>query len=222
MTPPAGELIARRLGRRDYLPTLDAMRAYTEARTATTTDEAWLVEHPPVYTLGRAGLTEHVLDPGSIPVVRADRGGQVTYHGPGQLVVYTLLDLRRRGIGIKDFVHLLEGCVIELLAGHGIEAGRRSGAPGVYVAGAKIAALGLRVRHGCSYHGVSLNVDMDLTPFTRINPCGYPGLAVTQLAALGGLRAADMPAVGTDFLTILTRRLNYARMTTADFTVPAP
>lgn len=211
-------LTARRLGRQDYAPTVAAMRDYTEGRTGATPDEVWLLEHPPVYTLGRAALPGHVLDAGAIPVVRTDRGGQVTYHGPGQLVVYPLLDLRRRDLGIKHLVHLLEECVIELLAGYAIEAARRPGAPGVYVAGAKIAALGLRVRRGCSYHGLSLNVDMDLAPFGRINPCGYPGLRVTQLAALSDLRAADLPRIGTDLLAVLTQLLNYDKMATVDFT----
>jgi lipoyl(octanoyl) transferase len=192
------------------------MRDYTETRTAATPDEVWLLEHPPVYTLGRAALPEHVLDAGTIPVVRTDRGGQVTYHGPGQLVVYPLLDLRRRNLGIKHLVQLLEECVIELLAGYAIRARRRPGAPGVYVDGAKIAALGLRVRRGCSYHGLSLNVDMDLAPFGRINPCGFPGLSVTQLAALSDLRAADLPRIGADLLAVLTRLLNYDKMATAD------
>jgi lipoyl(octanoyl) transferase len=209
-------LTARRLGRQEYVPAVAAMRDYTEARTAATPDEVWLLEHPPVYTLGRAALPEHVLDAGTIPVVRTDRGGQVTYHGPGQLVVYPLLDLRRRNLGIKHLVQLLEECVIELLAGYAIRARRRPGAPGVYVDGAKIAALGLRVRRGCSYHGLSLNVDMDLAPFGRINPCGYPGLSVTQLAALSDLRAADLPRIGADLLAVLTRLLNYDKMAAAD------
>lgn len=213
---PAGEPTVRWLGRRDYLPTAAAMRDFTEARAAAAADEVWLLEHAPVFTLGRAALAGHVLDAGPIPVVRTDRGGQVTYHGPGQLVVYPLLDLKRRGLGIRHFVHLLEGVVIDQLAGYGIAAGRRPGAPGVYVAEAKIAALGLRVRRGCSYHGVSLNVDMDLSPFARINPCGYPGLPVTQLAALCELRAADLPRIGADFLRLLTERLNCARMAPSD------
>jgi lipoyl(octanoyl) transferase len=210
------DLTVRRLGRREYAPVVDRMREFTETRTAATRDEVWLLEHPPVFTLGRAALAEHVLDPGPVPVVRTDRGGQVTYHGPGQLVIYPLLDLRRHGLGVRHFVSLLEGCVIELLAGYGIAAGRRAGAPGVYVGGEKIAALGLRVRRGCSYHGISLNVDMDLAPFTRIHPCGYPGLRVTQLAAFSDLRAADMPRIGADMLVILTRRLKYARMAASD------
>ncbi|MBK8163716.1 MAG: lipoyl(octanoyl) transferase LipB [Gammaproteobacteria bacterium] len=206
----------RRLGRRDYAPVVAAMQGFTEARAAASDDEVWLVEHTPVFTLGRAALSDHVLDPGPIPVVRTDRGGQVTYHGPGQLVIYPLLDLRRGGLGIKHFVHLLEECVIELLAGYDIRAARRPGAPGVYVADAKIAALGLRVRRGCSYHGVSLNVDMDLAPFARINPCGYPGLRVTQLSALGDFSAADLPRIGGDFLAVLTGRLKYDRIVASD------
>ncbi|MGE0278027.1 MAG: lipoyl(octanoyl) transferase LipB [Nitrospiraceae bacterium] len=213
---PAQRLTARRLGRRDYAPVVAAMQGFTGARSAATDDEVWLVEHPPVFTLGRAALPDHVLDPGPIPVVRTDRGGQVTYHGPGQLVVYPLLDLRRSGLGIKHFVHQLEECVIELLDRYDIRAARRPGAPGVYVADAKIAALGLRVRRGCSYHGVSLNVDMDLAPFARINPCGYPGLRVTQLSALGDFSAADLPRIGGDFLAVLTERLKYDRIVASD------
>jgi len=178
-------LIVRRLpGLRDYQTTWDAMRAFTAARDAATPDEIWLLEHPPVFTLGQAGRPEHLLDPGTIPVIRTDRGGQVTYHGPGQLIAYVLFDLRRGGIGVKRLVHLLEQAVIDLLAARGISAAARPDAPGVYVDGAKIASLGLRVRQGCSYHGVALNVDLDLEPFGRINPCGYPGLKVTRVADL--------------------------------------
>lgn len=207
-----GELVTRFLGLREYVPTVEAMREFTEARAENSGDEIWLLEHPPVYTLGRAALPDHLLRPGPIPVVRTDRGGQVTYHGPGQIVAYLLIDLRRRGLGIKHFVRLLEQCVIELLDSYQIHAARRSGAPGVYVDGEKIAALGLRVRRGCTYHGISLNVDMDLTPFERINPCGYPGLRVTQIAALSGLCKADMPRIGEDFLTVLTRLLECDRI----------
>ena len=160
------------------------MRAFSIGRGATTPDQLWLLEHPPVFTLGQAGRWEHLLDPGTIPVIRTDRGGQVTYHGPGQLITYLLFDLRRGRIGVKRLVHLLEQVVIDLLAARGILAAARPDAPGVYVDGAKIASLGLRVRQGCSYHGLALNVDMDLAPFRRINPCGYPGLSVTQLADL--------------------------------------
>lgn len=178
-------LLLRRLGRCEYRPVFDAMRAFTDGRAATTPDELWWVEHPPVFTQGVAGKPEHLLAPGDIPVVRADRGGQVTYHGPGQLVVYCLLDVRRLGLGARALVTILEQAVIELLAAHGIVAQARPNAPGVYLEGAKVASLGLRIRQGRSYHGLSLNVAMDLEPFSRINPCGYPGLRVTQLRDFG-------------------------------------
>lgn len=185
MKPLADSLYLRRLGLRDYLPVYEAMQAHTTARTPDSRDELWLVEHPPVFTQGRNGKPEHLLDPGDIPVIQIDRGGQVTYHGPGQIVVYALLDLPRRQAGVRDLVSALERSVIELLAGHGITAEARSDAPGVYVNGAKVASLGLRIKRGRSYHGLSLNVDMDLEPFSRINPCGYRGLAVTKLRDLG-------------------------------------
>ena len=161
------------------------MRTFTASRSAATPDELWLIEHPPVYTLGQAGRPEHCLRANGIPLVRIDRGGQITYHGPGQVVAYALLDLRRRGAHRPRLVCLLEQAVIDLLADEGVIAARRPGAPGVYVDGAKVAALGLRVKNGCSYHGVALNVDMDLAPFRDINPCGYEGLEVTQLRDLG-------------------------------------
>jgi lipoyl(octanoyl) transferase len=161
------------------------MQDFTAGRTGETPDEIWLLEHPPVYTLGLAGKPEHLLRETAIPLVKIDRGGQITYHGPGQAVIYLLLDLRRNGIKVRELVTLMETAVIDFLAVHGIVAERRDGAPGVYVAGAKIAALGLRVKNGCSYHGLSLNVDMDLTPFDWINPCGYPGLKATRLSDLG-------------------------------------
>jgi len=160
------------------------MRAFTAGRGPETTDELWLLEHPAVFTLGQAGRDEHVLAPGDIPVIRVDRGGQVTYHGPGQPIAYLMLDLRRAGIGVKRLVHLLEQAVIDLLAELGISAAARPDAPGVYVDGAKIAALGLRVSRGASYHGLALNLDMNLEPFSRINPCGYAGLAVTRIVDL--------------------------------------
>lgn len=181
---PRPLLVRRFAGDQPYQATLDAMREFTDLRGPDTPDELWVLEHPPVFTLGQAGREEHLLNPGPIPVVKVDRGGQVTYHGPGQLVVYVLLDLRRAGFGVKRLVERLEQSVIDLLAALGVTAGRRPDAPGVYVDGAKIAALGLRIRKGCSYHGLSLNVRMDLDPFGRINPCGYPGLAVTQIADL--------------------------------------
>lgn len=181
----AGTPRLRELGRVDYLDTLDAMRAYTDSRDAGSPDEIWLLEHDPVLTLGQRGNREHVLAGSAVPIVQSDRGGQVTYHGPGQLVMYLLIDIRRRGIGVRALVDGIENAVIALLADYGIEANARREAPGVYVGGRKIAALGLRVRRGCSYHGLSLNVDMDLEPFSRINPCGYEGLEVTQLVDLG-------------------------------------
>ena len=179
------EIVARALGRVAYAPTWRAMQAFTAARTDETEDQLWLVEHPPVFTLGLASRPEHVLAPGDIPVVKTDRGGQVTYHGPGQAVAYLLLDLKRRKLGVRELVRRIEGAVIEVLEGHGIVGARREGMPGIYVDGAKIAAIGLRVARGCTYHGVSLNADMDLEPFARIDPCGYPGLACTRLADLG-------------------------------------
>lgn len=201
-------LIVRRLGRRDYEPVWRDMSAFTDRRGPGTTDELWLVEHPPVFTLGQAGRREHVLDAGDIPVLQVDRGGQVTYHGPGQVVAYPLVDLRRRGIGIRRLVCDMEQAVIEQLAGYGIRAGRRDAAPGVYVDGRKIAALGLRVRRGCTFHGLAFNVDMDLAPYGRINPCGYAGLEVTQVSELGG--PADLDRVGTDLVTAFCRVLRYS------------
>ena len=174
------DIVVKRLGRVDYAPTFQAMQDFTAARTEATADELWIVEHPPVYTLGQAGKPEHILRDVGIPLVKIDRGGQVTYHGPGQVVIYLLLDLARLKIKVRELVSAIEQAVIDLLAEHGVTAERRDGAPGVYVGDAKIAALGLRIRNGCSYHGVSLNVDMDLYPFTAINPCGYAGLKVIQ------------------------------------------
>lgn len=176
--------LPRRLGLLPYADTWERMRDFTATRGPGAADEIWLLQHPPVFTLGQGGREEHLLDPGDIPVLRVDRGGQVTYHGPGQIVAYLLLDLRRRGLGVRALVDLIEGCLIRLLASYGVQAATREGAPGVYVGAAKIAALGLRVRRGCSYHGLSLNVDMDLAPFRRINPCGYAGLATVQLRDL--------------------------------------
>ena len=177
--------VVRQLGRVEYEPTWHAMQAFTAARSADTPDELWLLEHPPVYTLGQAGKPEHLIAATEIPVVPIDRGGQITYHGPGQVLAYVLVDLRRRGYGIRELVARMEQAVIDLLAVHGVRAERLAGAPGVYVDGAKIAALGLRVKHGCTYHGLAFNVDMDLAPFAAINPCGYPGMAVTQCRDLG-------------------------------------
>lgn len=194
-----------RLGRRDYIPVWQAMSDYTDRRTADATDQLWLVEHPPVFTQGLAGKAEHLLAPGDIPVVQVDRGGQVTYHGPGQLVVYPLLDLRRLGLGVRELVRRLEQAVIDTLVGWAITAERRDGAPGVYVDGRKIMALGLRVRRGCSFHGLALNVAMDVTPYARINPCGFQGLQMTQVSELGG--PADLDLVATELLPRLAQQL---------------
>jgi lipoyl(octanoyl) transferase len=177
--------LVRWLGRADYAPTWRAMQDFTDARVADTPDEVWFLEHDPVFTLGLNGRAEHLLAPGGIPVVSIDRGGQVTYHGPGQLVAYPLVDLRRRGIGVRELVVALEDAVAALAAAHGIDAAGRRDSPGVYVRGRKLASIGLRIRRGCSYHGIALNVDMDLEPFSRINPCGMAGLAMTQLAQEG-------------------------------------
>jgi len=187
--------LLKSLGHVEYEPTWRAMQAFTAERTAETPDEVWLLEHPAVYTLGVAGKDEHLprIDNG-IPVVRIDRGGQITYHGPGQLVAYLLLDMRRMGLSIRPLVRRMEGAVIDLLAGYGIESRGRVEAPGVYVGNAKIAALGLRIRNGCCYHGLALNIDMDLSPFHAINPCGYPGLEVTQLADFGITDAQELVA----------------------------
>lgn len=174
------------LGRTDYETVFAAMRTFTDARNDTTTDELWLTEHHPVFTQGQAGKAEHVLAPGEIPVVQTDRGGQVTFHGPGQIVGYLMFDLRRMGIGVRELVSGIEEAVVAVLADYDIEGAPRPDAPGVYVNGAKVAALGLRVRRGCSYHGLALNVNMDLEPFSRINPCGLLGMEVTQISDLGG------------------------------------
>ena len=176
----------RRLGRQPYEATWKAMSAFTDQRGPDTPDELWVLEHDPVFTLGQAGKMEHVLAPGEIPVVPVDRGGQVTYHGPGQIVAYPLIDLRRAGVGVREMVCKIEQAIIDTLERWNIGAARLDGAPGVYVAGAKVAALGLRVRRGCSFHGLAFNVNMDLEPFHRINPCGYKGLQVTQVLDLGG------------------------------------
>ena len=182
-------VLIRRLGRLAYEPTWRAMQRFTEERGGATPDELWFLEHPPVFTLGANASRAHLIAPGDIPVVQIDRGGQVTYHGPGQLVVYPLIDLRRLGLGIREFVCALERAVIDLAAGCGVAAEGSRSAPGVYVAGEKLASVGVRVRRNGSYHGLALNVALDLEPFSRINPCGYQGLRMTQLAALGGPRS---------------------------------
>ena len=204
----------RDLGLLDYERTWQAMQRFTDQRkhTPDTQDEVWLVQHPPVFTQGQAGKAEHLLLPGDIPVVKSDRGGQVTYHGPGQLVAYLLLDVRRLGFGVRELVSRMELCLIELLATYGVTAAAKPDAPGVYVDGAKIASLGLRIRNGCSFHGLALNVDMDLEPFRRINPCGYAGLAMTQLRDHAG--PIDFAEVGVQLRTQLVKHLDYAEQTT--------
>lgn len=180
-TRPDAGLQFKELGQVAYASTLQAMRDFTAQRNAATADEVWLLEHPPVFTLGLAGKPEHLIAPTDIPVVKIDRGGQITYHGPGQLVAYLLLDLNRRPYKVRELVERMENAIIAVLADYGLKGERLAGAPGVYVDGAKIAALGLRVQRGCTYHGLALNVDMDLTPWQAINPCGYPGMPVAQL-----------------------------------------
>ena len=207
-----GGLGVRLLGQQPYEPVLQAMRRFTDERTPDTADEVWLVEHLPVFTQGQAGKAEHLLVPGDIPVVQTDRGGQVTYHGPGQLVAYLLLDVRRLGIGVRELVNRIEQSLIDLLATYGVQAAAKADAPGVYVDGAKIASLGLRIRNGRAFHGLALNVDMDLAPFRRINPCGYAGLAMTQLRDLAG--PIDFDEVRTRLREQLVKHLDYAEQTT--------
>jgi lipoyl(octanoyl) transferase len=188
-------IVTRDLGRTEYNTTFRAMREFTDARTADTPDEIWLTEHDPVFTQGQAGKREHLLAPGTIPVVQSDRGGQVTYHGPGQLVGYLMIDIRRAKLSPRALVTAVEQSIIEVLASYDINGKNRTDAPGVYVNGAKVASLGLRIRKGCSYHGLALNIAMDLEPFSRINPCGLRGIEVTQLSELGGpSRVEDVKA----------------------------
>ena len=187
-----GRLLIRRLGLSAYEPVWHAMQDFTDSRDETTGDELWLVQHPPVFTQGQAGKAEHLLAPGDIPVVQVDRGGQVTYHGPGQIVAYPLVDLKRLGLGVREFVHRIEESIIRVLARYGVAGKRIEGAPGIYVDGDKIASLGLRVRRGRTFHGLAFNIDMDLEPFGRINPCGYQGLRVIRLADLAELEFAEV------------------------------
>ncbi|MEX0738504.1 MAG: lipoyl(octanoyl) transferase LipB [Pseudohongiella sp.] len=198
-------LIIRRMGLREYEPVWRAMQTFTSEREEDTPDEVWVLSHPPVFTQGQAGKPEHLLAPGDIPVIQIDRGGQVTYHGPGQLVMYLLIDVRRSGLGVRDLVSLIEQAIIDTLSSVRIDAATRAGAPGVYVADAKIAALGLRIRRGCSYHGLSLNVAMDMEPFARINPCGYQGLAVKQVADF--VRDADASELMVTMEKLLLQQL---------------
>jgi len=198
-------VITRYLGQEDYSVTWQAMRKFTDSRTDDTEDELWVCEHTPVYTLGQAGKREHILNAADIPVVQSDRGGQVTYHGPGQLLVYTLFNLKRAGFGIREMVVRLENSVISLLADYDIQAQSRRDAPGVYVKNEKIAALGLRVRRGCTYHGIALNIAPDLTPFLGINPCGYQGMSVTSLQTLGV--AIDNDQIAARFVQLIDTHL---------------
>ena len=201
----SSELNVQHLGLVDYATTLKAMCDFTDTRTPDTPDELWLLQHPPVFTLGLNADKRHVVHPGSIPVVQVDRGGQVTYHGPGQLVIYTLLDLRRRRLSIRDLVCALENAVIDTVADYGIKAIGRRDAPGVYSNGAKFASVGLRIRRGCSYHGLALNIDMDLEPFSRIHPCGFADLTVTHLSRLGG--PSDITRVSANLTAQLQKQL---------------
>jgi lipoyl(octanoyl) transferase len=205
--PANGVLRVRRLGLKDYEPVWRAMQEFTDNRGEHTTDELWLVEHPPVFTQGQAGKAEHVLAPGDIPVVQVDRGGQVTYHGPGQIVAYPLVDIRQRKLGVRQLVTRIEEAIIRVLAQNGVEGERLAGAPGIYVGGAKIASLGLRIRRGCAFHGLAFNIDMDLEPFKRINPCGFEGLEVTQLLSF---KAVELPEVENMLVEQLAGQLNYA------------
>lgn len=189
---PASELLVRRLGLMDYEPVWRAMQSFTDRRDATTPDELWLVQHPPVFTQGQAGRAEHLLAPGDIPVIQVDRGGQVTYHGPGQIVCYPLIDIKRLQLGVRALVCGIEQAIIDVLKSYGVDAQRKEGAPGVYVDGVKIASLGLRIRRGNSFHGLAFNVDMDLEPFQRINPCGFRGLQVTNLSAFAQVSIGEV------------------------------
>ncbi|ASC56329.1 lipoyl(octanoyl) transferase LipB [Vibrio vulnificus] len=201
------QLVVKRLGRRDYLPVWQAMHEFTDTRNEETPDEVWLVEHNPVFTQGQAGKAEHLLNTGDIPVVQSDRGGQVTYHGPGQLVAYFLINLRRKKLGVRDLVTTIENLVINTLKAYNIDSAARPDAPGVYVDGRKICSLGLRIRKGCSFHGLALNVNMDLSPFLRINPCGYQGMEMVQVSEQGG--PTDIALVEQQLVKELVNLLGY-------------
>ena len=201
------QLIVRHLGRCDYEPIWHDMQKFTDERYADTPDELWLVEHPPVFTQGLAGKAEHILAPGDIPVIQVDRGGQITYHGPGQIVAYPLINLRRHGIGVKSLVHGIEQAIIDTVGLYGVTAARKDNAPGVYVDGAKIASLGLRIRKACSFHGLAFNIDMDLEPFQRINPCGFSGLKVIQLADLA--KDVQLPTVEQQLIAAFCQQLKF-------------
>ncbi|APC86534.1 lipoyl(octanoyl) transferase LipB [Vibrio parahaemolyticus] len=211
------QLVVKRLGRQDYEPVWKAMHEFTDQRTEETPDEVWLVEHNPVFTQGQAGKAEHLINTGDIPVVQSDRGGQVTYHGPGQLVAYFLINLRRKKLGVRDLVTTIENLVINTLKAYNIDSAARPDAPGVYVDGKKICSLGLRIRKGCSFHGLALNVNMDLTPFLRINPCGYAGMEMVQVSQFNG--PSDVKTVEKQLIEELVTLLDYERV---EFSTEAP
>ncbi|MGY0599058.1 lipoyl(octanoyl) transferase LipB [Vibrio sp. JZG10] len=211
------QLVVKRLGRQDYEPVWKAMHEFTDQRTEETPDEVWLVEHNPVFTQGQAGKAEHLINTGNIPVVQSDRGGQVTYHGPGQLVAYFLINLRRKKLGVRDLVTTIENLVINTLKAYNIDSAARPDAPGVYVEGKKICSLGLRIRKGCSFHGLALNVNMDLTPFLRINPCGYEGMEMVQVSQFGG--PDNVEAVEKQLIEELVTLLDYEQV---EFSTEAP
>jgi lipoyl(octanoyl) transferase len=213
-TDISNAVVVRQLGMQPYDQVWRQMQAFTDERTVGTADEIWVLQHPPVFTLGQAGKTEHLLAPGDIPVIKSDRGGQVTYHGPGQVIVYLMVDLNRRGLGVRRLVTELEQALIELLASLGIVGHRRDKAPGIYVNDKKIASLGLRVRNRCTFHGLSLNVAMDLAPFSRINVCGYQGLQVTQLSDL--LASIDQQQISTLLIEQLKVHLGYIHCETSE------
>ncbi|EIQ1513243.1 lipoyl(octanoyl) transferase LipB [Vibrio parahaemolyticus] len=211
------QLVVKRLGRQDYEPVWKAMHEFTDQRTEETPDEVWLVEHNPVFTQGQAGKAEHLINTGDIPVVQSDRGGQVTYHGPGQLVAYFLINLRRKKLGVRDLVTTIENLVINTLKAYNIDSAARPDAPGVYVDGKKICSLGLRIRKGCSFHGLALNVNMDLTPFLRINPCGYAGMEMVQVSQFNG--PSDVETIEKQLIEELVTLLDYERV---EFSTEAP
>lgn len=200
----------RHLGRMDYEPVWHAMQAYTDTRDSEATDELWVVEHSAVFTQGQAGKAEHILAPGDIPVVQVDRGGQVTYHGPGQLVIYFLIDIRRRKMGVRHLVTAIENCIVDALRPYGIESAPRADAPGVYIGEQKVCSLGLRIRRGCSFHGLALNVNMDMEPFNRINPCGYAGMQMTQTSQHHGPQTLDEAAQVV--INAFVSQLGYTRL----------
>ncbi|MGI0152814.1 lipoyl(octanoyl) transferase LipB [Pseudidiomarina sp. WS423] len=207
----AQQLLIRQLGRQPYQPVWQAMQDFTDKRDEQTRDELWVLEHEPVFTQGQAGKAEHILAPGDIPVVQVDRGGQVTYHGPGQLVVYFLLDIRRRKVGVRQLVNTIEDTIVALMANYGVVAAAKADAPGVYVQGDKLCSLGLRIRKGCSFHGLALNVDMDLSPFARINPCGYAGMQMVQTKSLNGPQ--DVTDAATQVTQIFAELMGYQEIT---------